>query len=73
MAVASCERGQGEVYQRPPAEVRDLLRAVKVPLSMCGSGADTDALVDSSDPSAIGWKITADESLAYDLHREDRA
>ena len=52
---------QGEVYQRPPAEVRDLLRTVEVPLYMFGSSAATDALVDSSDPSAIAWKITADE------------
>ena len=50
------------MYQRPPAEVRDLQRTVEVPLYMFGSSADTDALVDSSDPSAIGWKITADES-----------
>ena len=31
MAIASCGE-QGEVYQRPPAEVRDLLRTVEVPL-----------------------------------------
>ena len=60
MAIASCGE-QGEVYQRPPAEVRDLLRTVEVPLYMFGSSAATDALVDGSDPSAIAWKITADE------------
>ena len=59
--LASCgERGQ--VYQRPPAEVRDLLRTVEVPLYMFGDTAETDVVVDASDPARIVWKITADES-----------
>ena len=62
MAVASCGKGQGEVYQRPPSEVRDLLRTVEVPLYMFGSSAETGAVVDASDPATIVWKITADES-----------
>lgn len=61
MLVAGCGK-QGEAYQRPPAEVRDLLRTVEVPLYMFGSSAETDALVDGSDPSAISWKIVADDS-----------
>lgn len=63
IAVAACGKDQGEVYQRPPSEVRDLLRTVEVPLYMFGSSADTDAVVDSSDPSTIVWKITADERM----------
>ena len=61
MAVASRGKGQGEVYRRLPADLRDILRTVEVPLYMFDSSAATDALVDVSDPSAIVWKITADE------------
>jgi len=60
IAVTSCDQ-PGELYQRPPAEVRDLLRTVEVPLYMFGSSAETDAIVDGSDPAAIAWKITADQ------------
>jgi len=60
IAVTSCDE-PGELYQCPPAEVRDLLRAVEVPLYMFGSSAETDAIVDGSDPDAIAWKITADQ------------
>lgn len=59
LAVAGC--GEGEAYDRPPAEVRELLRTVEVPLYMFGSSADTDAIVASSDPSTVTWKVTADE------------
>lgn len=62
LALASCERSKGDVYQRPPSEIRELLRTVEVPLYMFGSSAETDAEVDSSDPATIVWKITADDS-----------
>ena len=62
IAIAACGKGQSEVYQRPPGEVRILLHTVEVPLYMFGSSADTEAIVDSSNPSTIVWKITADES-----------
>ncbi len=54
----------GELYQRPQAEVHDLLRTVEVPLYMFGTSADTDAIVDGSDPAKVIWKIKADD---YDL------
>ena len=62
LALAACDKGQGEVYQRPPAEVRDLLRTVEVPLYMFGSSADTQSTLDASNPATIVWKITADDS-----------
>ena len=62
LMLGACERGKGEVYQRPPSEVRDLLRTVEVPLYMFGDTAQTDAVVDASDPAKIVWKITADDS-----------
>lgn len=49
----------GELYQRPQAEIHDLLRTVEVPLYMFGSTADTDAIVDGSDPTKVIWKIKA--------------
>ena len=52
----------GEVYQRPPNEVRDLLRTVEVPLYMFGNTADTQFAVDASDPAKVIWKVTADDS-----------
>ena len=61
MLVASCGE-PGAVYQRPPAEIRDLLRTVKVPLYMFGSSAETEAIVDGTNPNAIAWKIVADNS-----------
>ncbi len=61
MAVGSCDKRPGEVYQRPPGEVRELLRTVEVPLYMFGSSADTQSTVDASNPSAIVWKITDDD------------
>ena len=51
----------GELYPRPQAEVHDLLRTVEVPLYMFGNSADTDAIVDGSDPAKVVWKITADD------------
>jgi len=62
LTLAACENGKGEVYQRPPAEIRDLLRTVEVPLYMFGSSADTQSTVDASDPATIVWKITADDN-----------
>lgn len=59
LAVAGCS--EGEAYDRPPAEVREVLRTVEVPLYIFGSIADIDAIVDSVDPSTVTWKITADE------------
>ena len=50
----------GEVYQRPVTEVRDLLRTVEVPLYMFGNSTDTQARMDASDPTKIMWKITSD-------------
>jgi hypothetical protein len=60
IALAGCEE-PGELYQRPQAEVHDLLRTVEVPLYMYGSSTDTEAVVDGSDPAKMVWKITADE------------
>lgn len=51
----------GELYQRPQAEVHDLLRTVEVPLYMFGNTADTDAIVDGSDPAKVIWKIKAND------------
>jgi len=62
MTVASCGKDPGEVYQRPPSEVRDLLRTVEVPLYMFGNTADTQFTVDASDPAKVIWKVTADDS-----------
>lgn len=59
--LAGCDE-PGEVYQRPQAEIHDLLRTVEVPLYMYGSSADTEAVVDGSDPAKMVWKITADDS-----------
>ena len=59
VVIVGCNE-QGEVYQRPPTEIRDLLRTVEVPLYMFGS-ADTESSVDGSNPAKIAWKITADE------------
>ena len=61
IAVAACKQ-QGEVYDRPPAEIRDLLRTVEVPLYMFGNSTDTQVAVDSSDPAKVVWKISADDS-----------
>lgn len=61
LLIAACDRGKGEVYQRPPNEVHDLLRTVEVPLYMYGNTADTQATVDASDPAAVVWKVTADD------------
>ncbi|MES2903359.1 MAG: hypothetical protein V4696_04160 [Pseudomonadota bacterium] len=60
LAVAGCD-GPGEVYQRPQAEVHDLLKTVEVPLYMFGNNADTDAVVDGSDPAKMVWKIKAND------------
>ena len=54
--------GKGEVYDRPPEQVRDLLRTVEMPLYVFGSSAETDAVVDASDPAKMVWKITANGS-----------
>lgn len=51
----------GELYQRPQAEVHDLLRTVEVPFYMFGNSADTDAVVDGSDPAKVVWKIKAND------------
>ena len=51
----------GELYQRPQTEVHDLLRTVEVPFYMFGNTADTDAVVDGSDPAKVIWKIKADD------------
>ena len=58
--LAGCYKG--EVYDRPPAQVRDLLRTVEMPMYVFGSSADTDANIDSSDPARIVWKIKANGS-----------
>ena len=58
--LAAC--GTGEVYDRPPDQVRDLLRTVEMPLYVFGSSADTDAVIDTSDPTRIVWKIKANGS-----------
>ncbi len=59
-ALVGCNE-PGELYQRPQAEVHDLLRTVEVPLYMLGTSADTQAVVDGSDPARMVWKITADD------------
>ena len=51
----------GEVYPRPQAEIRDLLRTVEVPLYIFGSSAETAVEVDGTDPAKIIWKVTADD------------
>ncbi len=60
LALAGCNE-PGELYQRPQSEVHDLLRTVEVPLYMFGNSADTDAVVDGSDPAKIVWKIKAND------------
>lgn len=60
IALSGCNE-PGELYQRPQAEVHDLLRTVEVPLYMFGTSADTDAVVDGSDPAKIIWKIKAND------------
>lgn len=59
-ALSGCNE-PGELYQRPQAEVHELLRTVEVPLYMFGTTADTDAVVDGSDPAKIVWKIKAND------------
>ena len=54
--------GKGEVYDRPPEQIRDLLRTVEMPMYVFGSSAETDASVDASDPAKMVWKITANGS-----------
>ena len=54
--------GKGQVYDRPPEQVRDLLRTVEIPLYVFGSSAETDSSVDASDPAKMVWKITANGS-----------
>lgn len=51
--------GEGDVYPRPAAEARELLRTVDVPLYLFGDTADTQVSVDSSDPAKVVWKVTA--------------
>ena len=34
--------GKGQVYDRPPGQVRDLMRTVEIPLYVFGSSAETD-------------------------------
>ena len=58
--LAGCAKG--EVYDRPPDQVRDLLRTVEMPMYVFGDSADTDAIIDTSDPARIVWKIKADGS-----------
>ena len=58
--LAACQKG--EVYDRPPDQVRDLLRTVEMPLYVFGDSADTDSVIDTSDPAKIIWKITANGS-----------
>ena len=60
VTLAGCNE-PGELYQRPQAEVHELLRTVEVPLYMFGSSADTQAVIDGSDPARMVWKITADD------------
>ena len=62
LTLAACDKGKGEIYQRPPSEVRELLWTVEVPLYMFGDTADTQATVDASNHATVVWKITADES-----------
>ena len=59
-ALSGCNE-PGELYQRPQAEVHDLLRTVEVPLYMFGTTADTQAVIDGSDPARMVWKIKANE------------
>ncbi|MEO7410287.1 MAG: hypothetical protein ABIU10_03065 [Sphingomicrobium sp.] len=59
-ALAGCN-DPGELYQRPQAEVHELLRTVDVPLYMFGTTTDTQAIIDGSDPARMVWKITADD------------
>ena len=54
--------GKGQVYDRPPEQVRDLLRTVEIPLYVFGSRAETDSSVDASDPAKMVRKITANGS-----------
>ncbi len=58
--LAGC--GKGEVYDRPPEQIRDLLRTVEMPMYVFGSSADTNAIIDTSDPARIIWKIKANGS-----------
>ena len=59
--------GKGQVYDRPPEQIRDLLRTVEIPLYVFGSSADTDASVDASDPAKVVWKITANGSTVMNV------
>ncbi len=59
--LAACKE-EGEVYDRPPDQVRDLLRTTELPLYVFGSSADIDAVLDTSDPARLAWKILADGS-----------
>ncbi len=61
LGLASCSE-DGEVYERPASEVRELLRTVEVPLYMFGNRIETDAIVDVSDPYKVVWKVTSDDS-----------
>ena len=62
LALTSCGGGEpGEVYPRKPAEIRELLRTVDVPLYIFGNTADTQVSVDGADPAKIIWKVTADD------------
>lgn len=58
--LAACAKG--EVYDRPPGQVRDLLRTVEIPMYVFGTSADTDAIIDLSDPAKVVWKIKANGS-----------
>ncbi|MEO7814724.1 MAG: hypothetical protein ABIR87_04690 [Sphingomicrobium sp.] len=58
--LAGC--GKGEVYDRPPDQVRDLLRTVEMPMYVFGSSTDTAAIIDTSDPARISWKVKANGS-----------
>lgn len=60
VGLAGCDEPD-DVYPRPQAEVHALLRTVEVPLYMFGNSADTDVVVDGSDPAKIVWKVTADD------------
>ena len=63
LAILSASCGEpGAVYQRPPAEIRELLRTAEVPLYMFGNSVETEAIVDGTNPIAIAWKINADDS-----------
>ena len=61
MLLAGCG-GKGEVYDRPTDQVRDLLRTIEVPLYVFGNSADTNAILDASDPAKLVWKVTANDS-----------